>query len=569
MGQNNVGKSTILEAIRWVLKPTALLESDFHSGQSTVTVAACVEGITSTVLDKIREQKHRKAIEPYCHDGTLWIRASNGRGTKAITKEIWDPEQYSGFDLPDHWRSYPTGLPQAVNALLPEPLFIEAMEDIGEDLGKSKAGTTIKRLLDEIMGPVLDAHADLNNALDRIRSILAVDGTNRSSLLQRFDEEATRALSDFFPGLDLDLDLQAVSIKEFFKTGDLRVTDNMTGDQRRFDQMGTGAQRAIQMALVRYLAETRAPDENDPSRRLLLIDEPELYLHPQGVRHLRQALFQLSNAGFQVVFSTHSPLMLSRENAGDTVIVSKTVDDGVHTQKPLRRATKEALEEAESQTRTLFELGNLAEIYFADRVVLCEGKTDRRLLPLAYERLYGRTPDLDHIAFVALGSCSDIPKALPVLSAMGISACAVADLDFAFTAARAGKHPLLPKKEEDLDRVRDALRRMKDQHGFTLGGDGLPINDKSSGWRAVDAWAKVVEDREGRRAVDQTHDALKDKGVWVWPIGSIEEVTGHTEKGEAAILAQEVELLAMNPLDIENKMPLFKACFEWINCARG
>lgn len=145
-----------------------------------------------------------------------------------------------------------------------------------------------------------------------------------------------------------------------------------------------------------------------------MIDEPELYLHPQGVRRLRQALGHLAEHGFQIIFSTHSPLMLSRENAADTVIVGKTAEAGTITQKPLRHAVEEALSNAESQSRTLFELGNLAEIYFASRVVICEGKTDGRLLPIAYERLYGITPDIDHIAFVSVGAAEISPRRCPL-----------------------------------------------------------------------------------------------------------------------------------------------------------
>lgn len=375
VGQNNTGKSTILDCIRWVLKPGALQGSDFHEPGSPVMVAACIDGIDENILSRIPEQKHRKAIEPFCRDGRLWIRVvANGTSSKSNSKEVWDVDQCAQGGQPQHWRDYPTGLPAAVSVLLPEPLHVEAMQDIGEDLGKAKAGTTIKGLLDEIMAPVLEAHTDLNKALDTIRHILTADGDNRSTHLKSFDDAASTVLDQFFPGLALDLDLQVVEIKEFFKAGDLRVTDKTTGDRRRFDQMGTGAQRAIQMTLIRYLAETRSAGEEKPSRRLLLIDEPELYLHPQGVRRLRQALATLAGAGFQVVFSTHSPLMLSRENVAATVIVGKIADDGVTTKKPLHQAVNEALENAESQARTLFELGNLAEIYFAERVVLCEGK---------------------------------------------------------------------------------------------------------------------------------------------------------------------------------------------------
>lgn len=563
VGQNNTGKSTILQAIEWVLKPKALSAPDFSDRNRPIEVAACIDGVSDEVLERIPEQRHRRAIEPYCRDGRLWIRVTaTGTGKNTIQQQVWDVDQCPDDNLPDHWRDYPTGLPQAVSALLPEPLVVQAMHDLGEDLGKAKAGTTIKGLLDEIMGPLLEAHAELNTALETIRHVLTADGDHRSDHLRQFDTDATDALAHFFPGLALDLDLQVVDVKEFFKAGDLHVTDKTTGDRRRFDQMGTGAQRAIQMALIRYLAETRREDDNRPARRLLLIDEPELYLHPQGVRRLRQALADLAEAGFQIVFSTHSPLMLSRDNAADTVIVGKTAEAGVTTQKPLRHAVEEALSNAESQSRTLFELGNIAEIYFANRVVICEGKTDGRLLPLVYERLYGVTPDIDHIAFVSVGGCGNIPKALPVMAAMGIAACAVVDLDFAYTHTRSGG--FLPREGGDLGTVKSALQRLQVGHGFALHDNGLPKNDKSNGWLATDTWALFAADHEGQVLTEQTQLDLQAHGIWAWKEGCIEQVTGTADKGEDAIIEQEHRLREMSAADIEQQMPAFKACFDWI-----
>lgn len=565
VGANNVGKTTILEALKWALRPVSLSATDFHEAGRPVAVAICVEGITDELLEKVPEPKHRSAIAPYCKEGKLWIRAvATGPGSKGLEKQVWEVHECDGTGVPATWRGYPTGLPQAVSVLVPEPMFIEAMEDIGEDLGKAKAGTTIKQLLDEIMVPVLQAHEDLSKALDTIRSILALNGENRSNHLVDFDQQATRALADFFPGLALDLDLQGVDVKEFFKAGDLHVTDEVTGRRHRFDQMGTGAQRSIQMALVRYLSESRSRGDERPSRRLLLIDEPELYLHPQGVRRLRQTLAELASKGFQVVFATHSPLMLSRENAADTVIVSRSAEDGVTTKKPLRHVVQDAIAEAESQSRTLFELGNVTEIYFAKRVILCEGKTDLRLLPLAYERVYGHPPEVDHFAVVSLGSCSNIRKALPVLAAMGIETRVVADLDFAFTHARAGADPLLDKDGADLRQAKQALSKLQPAHGFPLGGNGLPVNDKKNGWAAADVWALVAQDTDGAAAAQAAHEALLDVGVFVWPAGCIEHVTGHTNKGEDALSEQEEMLRQMGMAEIETDMPLLKACFEWL-----
>lgn len=563
VGLNNSGKSTILNAIQWVLKPTGLSFSDFGNSEGQVIVSACVEGISKEILDRIPEPKHRKAIEPYCLNGRLWIRVvATKPGAKGFVQEVWDIEKCAADQAPVEWRGYPTGLPQAVSSLLPEPLYVEAMQDVTEDLGKAKAGTTIKGLLDEIMIPVLKAHTELGTALDTIKNILTSDGDNRSEHLETFDNAATKALSHFFPGLALDLDLQVVDIKEFFKAGDLHVTDKQTGDRRRFDQIGTGAQRAIQMALIRHLADTRSPDLATSARRLLLIDEPELYLHPQGIRRLRTALAQLAELGFQVIFSTHSPMMLCRENAPAAVLVRNSQNTGVVAQKPLQEAVEQALDNAPSQARTLFELGNISEIYFCETIVICEGKTDQRLLPLAYEIIYQRPPEMDHISFISLGSCSGISKALSVLSAMGISAVAVADLDFSYTHARTSG--LLEKNAQDLIDVKALLANLQAANGFTLGGNGLPQSEKNGGWHASDAWALFGESSGGKALAEIAHEALKDKKVWVWSVGCIEQVTGCDNKGEEAILEQEETLRNMRADELDSTMPAFRACFDWI-----
>ncbi|MEI2453121.1 ATP-dependent endonuclease [Lysobacter firmicutimachus] len=562
VGQNNTGKSTVLSAIGLVLSPSALTNGDFSDPSLPVTVAACIEGIDATLLATIPDPKHRSAMSPYIVDEKLWIRISAAAAGKKPTQQVWEPSSYTGIGIPEQWRAYPTGLPEAVSALLPEPLHIVAMEDLTEDLGKAKSGTTIKGLLDEVMAPVLATHESLSSALATIREILSTNGTERSPHLRTFDKKATEALADFFPGLSLDVDLPIVDLKEFFRAGDLYVTDQLTGERRRFDQMGTGTQRAIQMALVRYLAEARKPENSISYRRLLLIDEPELFLHPQGVRHLREALRNLAGAGFQVVFSTHSPLMLSKEIAPDTVIVSRK-STGTTVRRPLREAVTSALSDSESQSRALFQLGNVAEIYFCEKIILCEGKTELRLLPLAYERIYGHAPELDRICFVSLGSGSDITKGLPVLHVMGISAFAVADLDFAFVEARkGGASAWLSKDADDLKQVKAILARLSASSGLPLGENGLPI--KGGGHTAAETWAAFAQDSEGKTYAESAHDALIAKGVWLWSTGCIEHVIGASDKGEDAIFYQENCLSVLGPSEIEASMPALKALFEWI-----
>ena len=65
VGQNNVGKSTILDALKWLLKPDTRSAADFADPKQPLVVAARIEGITGEILDLLPEQKHRTAIEPY------------------------------------------------------------------------------------------------------------------------------------------------------------------------------------------------------------------------------------------------------------------------------------------------------------------------------------------------------------------------------------------------------------------------------------------------------------------------------------------------------------------------
>lgn len=170
--------------------------------------------------------------------------------------------------------------------------------------------------------------------------------------------------------------------------------------------------------------------------------------------------------------------------------------------------------------------------------------------------------ELDNTAIVPLGSCSDIPKALSVLKAMDIKACAIADLDFAFTEARKGTTPFLPKDDKDITRVKEILLRLQTVNDFTLANNGLP---QSKGrWKAADVWALVAKEPEGEAIMRTVHDRLRPYNIWVWTQGCIEHVTCTAGKGEEEILKQEDDLRVMNAEEVEREIPAFKACFEWI-----
>ena len=134
-----------------------------------------------------------------------------------------------------------------------------------------------------------------------------------------------------------------------------------------------------------------ARERGSPRCTLLLIDEPELYLHPQAIEQVRVSLKRLAQAGYQVVFSTHSPLFVGRTDvATANIIFKRNNEEGTTTNRSARDVVTSILAgDAVRQGKTLFELSNAKELLFSERVLLVEGHTEPEVVPRLYEHIMG------------------------------------------------------------------------------------------------------------------------------------------------------------------------------------
>lgn len=79
------------------------------------------------------------------------------------------------------------------------------------------------------------------------------------------------------------------------------------------DEKGSGMQRSVALALLQVYAEelTKHPENNHVKKPFfLLIDEPEICLHPKAQNKLFSALLELSKSK-QIFLTTHSPYFLA------------------------------------------------------------------------------------------------------------------------------------------------------------------------------------------------------------------------------------------------------------------
>ena len=79
---------------------------------------------------------------------------------KKIQNLVRDPKVLDK-SADDAWQKFPTGIPQALNVLFPTPVHVGAMENVTDDVGKSKSGSTIGELIKNIITPVSVSYTHL------------------------------------------------------------------------------------------------------------------------------------------------------------------------------------------------------------------------------------------------------------------------------------------------------------------------------------------------------------------------------------------------------------------------
>jgi len=360
VGYNNSGKSNSIAAIQWLLRRTVLGSGDFCNAANPVTVSATVAGIGAAQIGALPAGQQGQ-IRPYVVDEKIRVRRTQPTPAcraPEITLSVWDFTN-------EAWVPNPTGIDNAIGVLLPEPIRIGAMEDAAEDATKAKSSTTIGKLLTEFLTPVRAAHHDeLAGILAEVERRISAQGDLRFAELLAIETAMSQKIDELFPSISARLHFSVPTMDELIKAGTLKLIEG-AGAVRDFSSYGHGTQRSVQMALIRHLADVKRTAGAAVGTTLLLIDEPELYLHPFAIEQVKAALKELSRNGYQIVFSTHSPLLVSSSDAQYTLLMRKDAVNGTHARQRLLDAIQNIVPDSVHQMEQLFTLSNSSNILFA------------------------------------------------------------------------------------------------------------------------------------------------------------------------------------------------------------
>lgn len=163
------------------------------------------------------------------------------------------------------------------------------------------------------------------------------------------------------------------------------------------EDLGTGLQSMLMLALLR-LAQVPA------QKSLLLLEEPEAFLHPSAQRLAARELFD--DGDLDVITSTHSPVIVDESRAPDVALV---IDRKVYQSRDAGG------QRADINSSLL--VGQGSEAFFSRSLLLVEGPGDKSFFERLRRRMYEILPGdiVSQLSVVAVGGHSNFAPWIQLL----------------------------------------------------------------------------------------------------------------------------------------------------------
>ncbi len=220
------------------------------------------------------------------------------------------------------------------------------------------------------------------------------------------------SLSVAFPGTEIRFQFNIDSRDDLYKNCLIYVDDGFVS---QLTEKGSGIQSTTIIGLFNYYTRY----VNTVTSALLCIEEPELYLHPHGCRIISDRLDEfLDFDRNQVILTTHS-IEFIRTTYSDLNIIM------VHKDNETTNAIRVNIE----KYRNILIDKNQNEIFFADKVIICEG-FDSFILTVIAKEMFPKALDENNISVIAVGGKDNIDKMVKLVLRLKIKCFILSDFDY-------------------------------------------------------------------------------------------------------------------------------------------
>ncbi|HEY2141087.1 MAG TPA: AAA family ATPase [Solirubrobacteraceae bacterium] len=395
VGENNAGKSNVIDALRTVLEPEAgprarcwLREEDFaHDGYGTRTADELELEVHLSALSKAEQARMVTCLAPQEGEGAAKIRLKASIHPSGRVQTQWFGGDSQQADVERHARD-------AVRFV-----YLHPLRDAARDLRPGRDN----KLISLISALAPEGHADrdaivhaaqtANEALDSIATIVNA----RAHIAQRLGSMTGGGRYAQESGLAFeDPQFRRVVGALRAKIGQLAALE--------MDENGLGYNNLLYMAAL-LAAIADAPADEEPTLRVLLVEEPEAHLHPQLQDLLMRFLESEAVGPTQVVVTTHSPSFASSARVERLTVLARpsaTARPEAHLPRDFGLDPKQL-----AYLRRFLDVTK-ASLFFARAVILVEGVAEQLLVPVIAERM-GRPLAPNGVAVINIGGVAFPP----------------------------------------------------------------------------------------------------------------------------------------------------------------
>lgn len=390
VGPNNAGKSSILDAYKFVIESGSndgkLLLEDFPNGVVDPDNLPTIEVHTYV------------GSEVNSFPSAEWLHQDN-KGKYVVEKWIFPkdgvlPKKQGKKAGEDDWsNSGPWGWAGVAKPNRPQAHRIGAF-DTPEDQTLRINGL-VAAYLEQSIANVLSHEGPFGAQRKTLDDVLlalseAVAGASKESV-EAVQLELTASLSKVLSGYQVVVDApqKKPNLNELFVWQPTLRVGQTNGHMTEPGRQGSGARRTLLWAALKLLRDRGAelsprkvslPQAPPTQSNVLLLDEPENCLHPSSIREACKVLYDLAESSepWQILVTTHSPAFIDLSRDHTTVIRVERSPAGVVSGSTVFRPSQSGLDGDDKENLKLMNLYDpyVAEFFFGGRTVVVEGDTE-------------------------------------------------------------------------------------------------------------------------------------------------------------------------------------------------
>lgn len=236
------------------------------------------------------------------------------------------------------------------------------------------------------------------------------------------ESELVEELKQYLPSVKgMHFAIEDWSLERLVSVGNIEIDD---GANTLLQQKGDGFKSLFAISLLQYISKQRY------GKNLVFgIEEPEAHLHSSAIYEIKSTLRSLSSS-FQVIITTHSPILIQRDDIPANVIV-ESIDGSEFSSKT--RSAQNLTEIRKSLGIRAHENMTTAEV-----VIVVEGASEETALPSILGTINSSLANAfstGRARVLSAGGASNIPSVVRALARDAVTCLVFVDSDTEGTIA--------------------------------------------------------------------------------------------------------------------------------------